>query len=523
MRNHLASGAGKTTFRKLPIYAYNMPPKPRAKPQPKNKVRKTRYRDLDFDEKIRRLNAGVTVADGITHALGNLIPRSGAQAQARPAPTSGTSMVAVPYTGVPGTQVSAPAAQGYVFENKPTAARICRIKHRELIGLLETTGTGEFEIVYNQPLNPGNPSAFPWLSGISCNWEQFRFKKLAFYYEPSVGTNSDGSVYTVLDYNVQDDEPDDAIELMTYEGAKKSPVWLMMDYPVEVKLLNQSKAYYTIKGVNNLPPQSDPKSYYPGRIYVATAGTETGTVGELYVDYEVELIAPEFQLQQLQATMGAGNPDDWDFTLLPIQGGTPNNIGMLITNQEQQAAAVAAAAYLTFSTPGTYLLNFYGVTQVPNADLVIAGDNGGVVTDLSDGSTNPTLSANDATLPGAVGFLKIEIPKAGAGFHFLASAVAEAWIFAGTMTSWDFSLSPSAVFDGPSISSLSSIFAGRSAVRTYKARKSIRDKNLKLAKEKGLQPLVIEKPKAKLSPMEGKPIKPAAIGVRNSNTCVGRK
>jgi len=58
-----------------------MPPKPRAKPQQsKNKVRKTRYRDLDFDEKIRRLNAGVTVADGITHALGNLIPRSGAQA-----------------------------------------------------------------------------------------------------------------------------------------------------------------------------------------------------------------------------------------------------------------------------------------------------------------------------------------------------------------------------------------------------------------------------------------------------------
>jgi len=503
-----------------------MPPKSKPKTS-KPKARRVRYRDLDFDEKIRRLNAGVTVAEGITHALGNLIPSRSNLPVAKAAPTSGTSMVAVPHTGVPGMQVSAPAAQGYVFENRPTAARTCRIKHRELIGLLETTGAGEFEIIYNQPLNPGNPSAFPWLSGISCNWEQFRFRKLHFYYEPSVGTNSDGSVYTVLDYNVQDDEPTDAIELMTYEGAKKSPVWLMMDYPVETKLLNQSKAYYTIKGVNNLPPQSDPKSYYPGRIYVASAGTETGTVGELYVDYEVELIAPEFQLQQLQATIGAGPPDDWDFTLNPIQGGTPNNVGMEISNQVQANASTIAAAYLTFSTPGSYLVIINAVTQTIGNLLLVAADNGATVTDLSDGTNDPTFTASDSpTLPSLYGYLKLEIPKAGSGFHFIGDTVDEPWIVTGILTSWDFSLSPSAIFDAATVSTLSLVFAGRSAVRTYKPKKSTHQKNLKLMSEKGLHPLVISKPKAKpiVKHEEGKPHKPGKVPSRDEkHTCVGRK
>lgn len=403
-----------------------------------------RYRKASFDEKIRRWDAGLGVARNVATTGAEIIGTIGG---AMAMPTSGMTALASPVGGAAGISVSAPSANGYVTSTgRPRGITKHTITHRELIGSFTATGN-DFEVLLDQPINPGNSNLFPWLSQISCRYQQFRFKKLTFIYEPSSGTQKEGSLYQAIDYNVQDDAPISNVNMMSYEGATKSPVWFPSCMSATSEGLNQSKSYYTAYGVGGLPPDSDPKTYFPGQFILAQQGAAADqTLGEVYVDYSVTLSTPQLSAQCLQSTIewSTDTPDFIDptgpfFSSPSVRG----NMGATITAQTQgNGTTTQASAYVSFESIGQFLVFLIGFAETGGDDWAVSADGGSVVQLL--GSDNPIFfPAVTIELPAVVAF-KLEILEPGQGFNIQADSPSNFTPLLVQMmaVAWDFSLIP---------------------------------------------------------------------------------
>lgn len=165
------------------------------------------------------------------------------------------------------------------------------ISHAEMIRVLD--GSVAFGLTAIA-INPGNDQMFPWLSSVAPSFESYRFKKLRMTYRPSCSSLTPGAVFMAVDYDATDLPPSDIVTLMQNQHAVKSNVWDSVTYD----LLRQGNDAIPKRYVlDNLPPRgTDPRLYNLGNFLVATFGQTAATyVGELYVDYTVELFIPQGQ------------------------------------------------------------------------------------------------------------------------------------------------------------------------------------------------------------------------------------
>lgn len=141
-------------------------------------------------------------------------------------------------------------------------------------------------------INPGLMGTFPWLAGISPSFEKYRFKKLHFRYEVLTATTSGGKIMLIPDFNPADGPPISKSEALTYEFAVGSQPWLSFSLKVPEKYLRSYNEYF-IRG-QDLAPNLDIKTYDPLNLYLCTDGAigDQLVAGELWVDYEIELINP---------------------------------------------------------------------------------------------------------------------------------------------------------------------------------------------------------------------------------------
>jgi hypothetical protein len=280
-----------------------------------------------------------------------------------PFKSSGFNAVASPANAPVGVDsLSAPVANGSIV----TPSNVGRRQHRtgrrmELIGNIEPTE--DFTVQYNQPINPGNPSMFPWLSTEAWLYEEFRFTYLEFLYEPATSTLQTGNVYAAFDYNVDDNIPLSDVQMMAYEGAAMSPSWFCASTKASIKDLDTLKKHYVTRGVS-IPEGADDKMYFPGKFLMATSDMDTTIAvsggGKLFVIYDVELSAPQLDNPVgLEASVG---PQDYDtvdpaFPLGvadPIVFGTAN-LEILNQNQGDGSAAIASVSF-RLDNPGAYLV-----------------------------------------------------------------------------------------------------------------------------------------------------------------------
>jgi len=163
------------------------------------------------------------------------------------------------------------------------------VKEREYIG--EVSGSVAFGVT-SYSINPGLSSIFPWLSLQAPQYESYRFKRLSFIYSSEKSSSTNGSVYLAIDFDAADSSPVSKQEFMANWRAVRSPVWQECCYEVDVKDLHKFNQLFirqtTVSG-------TDIKTYDLGNFLVGTYGmADTSAVGELYVDYEVELITPQY-------------------------------------------------------------------------------------------------------------------------------------------------------------------------------------------------------------------------------------
>jgi hypothetical protein len=243
---------------------------------------------------------------------------------------------------------AAPVAISQVWENTepvslPGKRGGVRFAHREFVG--DFSGGADFS-VYSLSVNPGLNALFPWLSFISMVYETYLFHKLRFVMVPLQPTSQTGQNFMALDYDAADAAPSSKFELLNMKGARAAATWLGLNLSVsgrDEEALGRRR--YLRYGA--LTSNLDVKTYDIGTIHVASQGLgSTVPAFSLFVDYDVELMTPQYSLTTLATALSARIVHGSSVSNTAVYGTSPTVTGGLDVE--------ASGNTLTFNRPGMY-------------------------------------------------------------------------------------------------------------------------------------------------------------------------
>jgi len=282
-------------------------------------------------------------------------------------------------------------------------ARRITVAHREFIQ--DLTGSTSFAISAFA-CNPGNPVAFPWLSSVAQNFQQYRFKGLIFEYQSASAdalnsTNTAlGTVVMATNYNAARANFSSKIEMESSEFSCRTKPSDSLMHPIECAM-NESPLEHLYIRTGPVPSGQDQRLYDFANFQLATQGMQAAaTIGELWVTYEVELLKP-----RLAASAGYSAPIEWAWRQATTYSNSdPFNTGGLIITCNGGLGVTVSNLVITFPAAiasGTYLISIAiqgsgGVTIACSAPVV--SSNGALNTSYfgtggylnSNGSTNAT-------------------------------------------------------------------------------------------------------------------------------------
>lgn len=187
------------------------------------------------------------------------------------------------------------------------------------------------------PVNPAT-TTFQWLSQITNAFEHYRFKKLKFLFRPTTNENtittqtSLGTVTLYFNYDAADPPVSSRNEANNYQGSISARICDPIVYNVKCP----AGSYY-IRSNGALHVGQDIRESDFGYLGIvienAFGATPGGTVGELWVEYEVDLWKPRIQegigSACLMTTIG-GQPTASGGT---VDGGLANTIGISVAQR----------------------------------------------------------------------------------------------------------------------------------------------------------------------------------------------
>jgi hypothetical protein len=167
------------------------------------------------------------------------------------------------------------------------------VSHREYIGDVVAYGQ-EFSnthglLVYK--FNPADPTTFPWLSTMASLYCKYHIKKVKFSYETSCSTFTPGYVACVPDFNVDSKLDLDKASFLNNYKAWRTSAYKSGSFVISPGDVKQFAEYF-IREDN--ADAYDPKTYDCFNLYVLAFDTNdfTGTLGQLFIDYTIDLIQP---------------------------------------------------------------------------------------------------------------------------------------------------------------------------------------------------------------------------------------
>jgi len=173
----------------------------------------------------------------------------------------------------------------------------CIIKHREYVQEISSTAsTTTFALSANLPINPAQPQTFQWLSKIAQNFESYRFRKLKFFFETEQSTAQIGTLVMAVDYDATDPAPTSKQQMMAFRNSVRTSLWNGCEHSSQQEDLHKLKMNYIRPG--SQPSNTDLKLYDIGNLFIFCLCTSLGAgavIGELWVEYEVELITPVYE------------------------------------------------------------------------------------------------------------------------------------------------------------------------------------------------------------------------------------
>jgi len=192
------------------------------------------------------------------------------------------------------------------------------VRHREY--LMDVVGTTGIFQTYVFPIQPGLNNTFPWLSAIANNYQHYRLRGIFFEFR-SLATNYSTNTYIgyvaiATQYNAGDVPFTNKVDLCNYEYSTTCRSDEHMQHFIEcARGQNVLSDLYIRAG--NVGTQ-DLRLYDLGNVTIATGGQpNAGTIGELWISYEIELFKPKSG-----ATMGQ-DIDSAEYTGASVSSSAP--------------------------------------------------------------------------------------------------------------------------------------------------------------------------------------------------------
>lgn len=265
--------------------------------------------------------------------------------------------------------------------------------------------------------NPGMPLYFAWLSGIASRFEKYHFKSLKFQYEPTCAATTNGKVILAFDGDVQDTSPEHDNTLMQFSPRASGPCWSPLEINVPQSLL-ASFLYTRSDIVVPNTGSTDYKTLDIGRAYFATMGATDGVVlGDLFVEYTVELVGPQLNLPVDLAAHYHGTAD--------LAQGTP--FGKTATHVEagSQIVNVTSDGSIIFNRAFEGLLTWNGVGSNVGLLTYDSGASMGMDAELITGNAGlesyPNASFWVSAAKGAIGVFALSAATSLSSMRFLMS------------------------------------------------------------------------------------------------------
>lgn len=177
-------------------------------------------------------------------------------------------------------------------------ANSLRVRQTEIIGKIGANTSGWWSpsvdkySVFTLPINPANPTTFPWLSYIARLYDKYRFHSLTFRYINSVPTATRGNFMMALDYDTLDKAPSSLIEGSQLAKYQLTPVYVPTTFKIPVSHPGSRNWLYTFD-LSATTNTVDLKTYNLGNLFIALDGLDPNgpaDFGYLAVEYDVELI-----------------------------------------------------------------------------------------------------------------------------------------------------------------------------------------------------------------------------------------
>lgn len=308
------------------------------------------------------------------------------------------------------------------------------VSHREYIG--DISGTDSFQSV-EYPIQPGLSTTFPWLSSMASAFQQYRILGMEFFYRStsadsvSAANTALGSVMMVHQADANASALTSKYEVLAMENVADIKPSKSAICKVEAdRGVTNSKHWLFVRG-SNLPPNSTLKDYDFGKFVVCTQGmgAASNTIGEIWVNYEIEftkprqaeapfgvdmlLLPPRF-LNGTTATSPASdvlvlfNGEDQDETVHYVQGSiqeceagvhaTNVSLPMRVTGSDMFCRLMGSTDRIYFNDKsyirGIYRLSLQfisGTARAFNCPLLTAGSDITILANNSTASEDPTI------------------------------------------------------------------------------------------------------------------------------------
>lgn len=167
-------------------------------------------------------------------------------------------------------------------------ADVTTISHMEYVSDINIVTTSS---AIGMRCNPQDATMFTWLSAVATRFEMYRFKKLKFHYKPSTSTTTNGFVVLAFDFDVYDSEPSKST-MLAWKYAAKSAVWQQCALDVGSDARISTYRYCN----TTYPSGSDKRLDDIGKLWILPQGSAVAFVGELFVEYVVELRQPAYKI-----------------------------------------------------------------------------------------------------------------------------------------------------------------------------------------------------------------------------------
>jgi len=219
-----------------------------------------------------------------------------------------------------------------------------RIRHREYV--LDVVGSGvvSFTVSSFLAINPGLQTLFPWLSNLANNFEAYLFRALSFQYRTDSSSATVGKLMMAVDYDAADPAPSSKQQMLQQRTKCDCALWQMVDMDCDPADLSKLPQRYVRNGV---VASTDVKTYDVGVLSIAQSSVGATTViGELFVEYDVELITPTPPPAPVSLKIAGGGVVSKTalFGTAPVKTGTAD------------ISVNSTGTTLTFNQAGQYLL-----------------------------------------------------------------------------------------------------------------------------------------------------------------------